>query len=372
MPVASDRAYSQTQMSNFIPQNEFLDSRHKADHLRQTVLEKDHQEEYSTTGEEAATRAYEIPTPISPVRSPPIPVPKRSLSSTPQTTRAAAPIAIDEASEMLEAAFMFAIASPRRALPKGMSVASKESFKHLAEIAPSVFKPGCADALAARSVFLPTLTHALSNVGGTRAKSMVLQTKVSQLSHAWGAAPPEHTSVDAQNSRGTSLATRLWQMTQRAILRERKTAPLPPLSQAGKEWTCLEFDDIASPVAESDRLDLASDSSEIALEDQVSTAATVDATWLSDDLDVLSDTFSPAGEADGGDDVFPRTDSCDMLVEDAESSCNDDLFWGSEADSGHIMVITPDDVGWHGDSLGQLALTRSRDLDDGDDDMLDI
>ena len=91
----------------------------------------------------------------------------------------------DEIGELLDAAVRHAISSSPKRLSKGIRVVSHESFTPLADLAPSLWVPGHQRALSSRSIFVPTISHALASIGrsSTRGRGTILGLKLMELSN---------------------------------------------------------------------------------------------------------------------------------------------------------------------------------------------
>lgn len=82
----------------------------------------------------------------------------------------------------LDAGIRLAITKNPTRLARGIRLDGTESFKTLAEVAPSVWSPGYLAAMSSRSLLLPTVSHALTQVGIRNAKSVILKSKLAEVS----------------------------------------------------------------------------------------------------------------------------------------------------------------------------------------------
>lgn len=83
--------------------------------------------------------------------------------------------------DILDAGIRNAITANTTRSVKGVRLAGSESFKNLADIAPSIWSPGYRAAMSSRSLLLPTISHALSRAGIGNTKSITLRSKFSEV-----------------------------------------------------------------------------------------------------------------------------------------------------------------------------------------------
>lgn len=83
---------------------------------------------------------------------------------------------------ILDAGIRLAITTNPTQLARGIRLEGSDSFKALADIAPSMWSPGYLTAMSSRSLLLPTISHALSQVGIGNAKSAKLKAKLAEVS----------------------------------------------------------------------------------------------------------------------------------------------------------------------------------------------
>lgn len=83
---------------------------------------------------------------------------------------------------ILDAGVRLAITSKPQRLLTGVRLDESDSYIPLAEVAPSVWSPGFLRAMSSRSLLLPTISHALSQVGIGNAKGERLKSKLAEVS----------------------------------------------------------------------------------------------------------------------------------------------------------------------------------------------
>lgn len=132
--------------------------------------------------------------------------------------------------DMVDAAIRMAISDSRRQLANGISLTGIESFRHLAELVPTLWSPKYLPAIASRAVFLPTISHALDSVCARHAKSQKLDEKGLVL-----ATNRLDTLIDPQveissPSAPTTCSLSLWRALQRRIYDPMTAKRLQPLS----------------------------------------------------------------------------------------------------------------------------------------------
>lgn len=121
--------------------------------------------------------------------------------------------------QLVDAAVRLAITEAPRRLGNGMRVNDVGSFKRLESVAPSLWSPGYLEAISSRAVFLPTISHAFSNVACTHAKSASLRPKLARL--------------DGAQSAQNGMSIRLWRLLQSGLYKEEAARSLSPLFGAG-------------------------------------------------------------------------------------------------------------------------------------------
>lgn len=85
--------------------------------------------------------------------------------------------------KILDAGIRHAVAAIPPRAAKDTILTESKSVKHLADIAPSIWSPGCFKAISDRSLLLPTISHALNSVGIVHARSTTLRAKTVEVSH---------------------------------------------------------------------------------------------------------------------------------------------------------------------------------------------
>ncbi|KAG9537785.1 hypothetical protein KCU79_g20516, partial [Aureobasidium melanogenum] len=83
--------------------------------------------------------------------------------------------------DLIDAALRLALTNLSSKTLAGKKITEKSSFKHLDDICPAMWSPGHLEALASRAVFLPTISHAMSNSISQRAHSMTLKEKLKEI-----------------------------------------------------------------------------------------------------------------------------------------------------------------------------------------------
>ncbi|USW58408.1 hypothetical protein Slin15195_G117270 [Septoria linicola] len=83
--------------------------------------------------------------------------------------------------DLLAAGLHYAIATPTKRSLDHVEVAGREAFKQLGDIWPEIFQPGYMESIASRAVFLPTITHALTQTCFYEARSMALRSKFNEV-----------------------------------------------------------------------------------------------------------------------------------------------------------------------------------------------
>lgn len=86
--------------------------------------------------------------------------------------------------ELLDAGIHHEIVANPKRRKQGIQLKASCSLKPLAELAPSIWLPGYRSAMSSRAILLPTISHALSNVGIGQARSADLKAKLTEASSA--------------------------------------------------------------------------------------------------------------------------------------------------------------------------------------------
>lgn len=147
--------------------------------------------------------------------------------------------------ELLNTAFRTAISSQRR-MPKGVRLTSSESFKHLADVIPTLWMPDSLSTMSSRSVLLPTISHVLSDICGTHARSSRLKSKFEELERRTPFKLSDHAPQPQRHS--STVPILLWHAMQRSLQSSEAGKPLRPLPTdvAGHLHYDLEILDCAS------------------------------------------------------------------------------------------------------------------------------
>lgn len=115
---------------------------------------------------------------------------------------------------LIDAGLRYAMLSPPSRGRRSMKVVSSEDFKHLSDIAPSLWSPGYNCLIADRAVFLPTISHAITNVSHNHVMRGSIETKVKELARRYrqtGITQPFREKSVRPNEDQDALGLRLWQ-----------------------------------------------------------------------------------------------------------------------------------------------------------------
>lgn len=115
---------------------------------------------------------------------------------------------------LMDAGLKYAMLSPPSRGRRSMKVVSSEDFKHLSDIAPSLWSPGYNRSIADRAVFLPTISHAIANVSHNHVLHGSIETKVEELGrrHRQTCTTQPFTDKSVKpNGFQDALGLRLWQ-----------------------------------------------------------------------------------------------------------------------------------------------------------------
>lgn len=158
---------------------------------------------------------------------------------------------------LIDAALRLAITNlPPKAL-SGMKITERSSFKHLGDICPAMWSPGHLEvtltdvyellsiwtdsrpqAIASRTIFLPTISHAISNSVQQRARSFSLREKLKEVARQ----ETTTTTSDSPTAIQKAVSIRLWRLMQRR-LRD---------PSAGKGLKSIQISDTTLPMSEPD------------------------------------------------------------------------------------------------------------------------
>lgn len=264
----------------------------------------------------------------------------------------------DAVFHLVDAAVRLAISSTPRRLNRDVYVTNSMTFRHLSDLAPSLWSPGYLPAMSDRAVFLPTVSHALSSIGAKSCDGR-LRSKLAKLSRTGAHAN--------SNNAKENIAVRLWQLLQLGLYDEKAARRLKPLAIGKTPLSCEDDEDCLDLVDSSQQ---SSRRPETAAEDGF------------DDLD-------DCDEFDDFEDLY-ISDLC-------EEDFIEPLLCGGY---GGALCDTEDTVGDHRDGLARLeqllnnepshspsflghaasplqserhnSISACRDLDDTEDDLLSI
>lgn len=134
---------------------------------------------------------------------------------------------------ILDVGLRYAIFSPPPRKRDSVTVVSNEDFKHLSDIAPSLWLPEYHRSIAARAPLLPTISHAIANLARNRATGGSLGAKVKELARRYRQTSGR-TCFEGEctqpNGLQEALATRLWQIMTADSLDVETTKWAQPLS----------------------------------------------------------------------------------------------------------------------------------------------
>ncbi|KAI4849507.1 hypothetical protein E4T44_03231 [Aureobasidium sp. EXF-8845] len=117
---------------------------------------------------------------------------------------------------MVDVALRLALTEvPPRAF-SGMKITEKSSFKHLDDICPAMWSPNHIEALASRAVFLPTISHAISNSISQRAHSFSLKEKLKEIARQESTTARNMSHTEPQTIQ-RAVSIRLWRLMQRRL-----------------------------------------------------------------------------------------------------------------------------------------------------------
>ena len=150
---------------------------------------------------------------------------KRSCSTS-AITENARDCSSEDILTLFDAGIRYAIAAPSKRSLKKVEVLEHESLKHLSSVFPAVFSPGHLESVSKRTVFLPTVSHALTQVCGAHARSPTLRSKISELSRRCGTQPSSGISIETQDN----ISVHLWRSMQAGLFDSDAASRLKPIS----------------------------------------------------------------------------------------------------------------------------------------------
>ncbi|KAH0194258.1 hypothetical protein KCV00_g504, partial [Aureobasidium melanogenum] len=207
---------------------------------------------------------------------------------------------VEHSIDLIDAALRLALTNSSSKTLSGVKITEKSSFKHLDSICPAMWGLGHLEALASRAVFLPTISHAMSNSISQRAHSMTLKEKLKEIARqeCVAASSSQHT---APKSIQQAVSIRLWRLMQRR-LRD---------PSAGKKLKSVRVADTALSLSESGQ----------------------------DNDDILNfeeeDERHDYSQSEGLEELYDEEDEDDLLDVECESEC-EDLFTDVERDKSPV------------------------------------
>ncbi|KAG9684287.1 hypothetical protein KCU95_g13107, partial [Aureobasidium melanogenum] len=142
---------------------------------------------------------------------------------------------------LIDAALRLALTNLSSKTLTGVKIIEKSSFKHLDDICPAMWSPDHLEALASRAVFLPTISHAMSNSISQRAQSTTLKEKLKEIARQECVATSHRQHPEPQAIQ-QAVSIRLWRLMQRR-LRD---------PSAGKKLKSIRIADTVLPSSELD------------------------------------------------------------------------------------------------------------------------
>ncbi|PPJ56190.1 hypothetical protein CBER1_10344 [Cercospora berteroae] len=154
---------------------------------------------------------------------------------------------------LFSAGLRYSIAVPLKCSIKDIVVSASESLKHLADVCPSGFSPGFLEAVASRAAFVPTISHALSNVCAVNARSQTLGNKLKEIARRDGLTTRQQSNMSMmQDSLGSHMWTFLTANLQKSdrasrarlmMNREQSSTPFEMLTLDGSAFRTLGPDE---------------------------------------------------------------------------------------------------------------------------------
>ncbi|KAK5127470.1 hypothetical protein LTR85_006809 [Meristemomyces frigidus] len=251
--------------------------------------------------------------------------------------------------QLIDAAVRLAISDTPKRLGKGMRVSYNETFKHLSDMAPSLWSPGYLPAMSDRALFLPTISHALNSIGRKTGNAR-LRSKMAKLSGR-AAYADDHGSQER-------IGVRLWRLLQVGLYDGDAARRLKPLAISGTAYHSLGEENRLNTLDESQQ---SSQEADIALDDGLddfnSEYDELDSAELCDEE--LLDSLLYGG---GNGDIMADTEDHGNELGRLEQLLN-------EPSHGPSLRDHPKDTSISGCIASGLGL---RDEDDSDEDLLSI
>ncbi|GIZ44329.1 hypothetical protein CKM354_000753000 [Cercospora kikuchii] len=108
---------------------------------------------------------------------------------------------------LFDAGLRYSIAVHLKCSTPDIVVIAIESLKHLADVCPTGFSPGFLGAVASRAAFMPTVSHALSNVCAVNARSQTLRNKLEEIARRDGLTTRQQSNMSTMQD---SLGNHMW------------------------------------------------------------------------------------------------------------------------------------------------------------------
>ena len=140
-------------------------------------------------------------------------------------------LVLEDVMELLDAATRYCISNTPQRLSQGIKITRRESFTHFSDFAPSLWLPGYLPAVSQRAAFLPSLSHALINIGGKHSRSISLRHKLDELAR--------QNRISGHAGHGDTgpednISTSLWRLLQQGCHKS-TSAALPIAFHVGKD-----------------------------------------------------------------------------------------------------------------------------------------
>uniref|UniRef100_A0A2D3V7E1 Uncharacterized protein n=1 Tax=Ramularia collo-cygni TaxID=112498 RepID=A0A2D3V7E1_9PEZI len=125
--------------------------------------------------------------------------------------------------DLLDAGILNAITADPKRSARGIRLNESQSLKHLVDFAPSIWCPGYFTAVSSRSLLMPTISHALSQVGVGSARSGTLRAKFAEIARrarhpsSISSSSPNYVASRDSKSAQSCMELRLWQVAQDAL-----------------------------------------------------------------------------------------------------------------------------------------------------------
>ncbi|KAF2100667.1 hypothetical protein NA57DRAFT_74266 [Rhizodiscina lignyota] len=147
---------------------------------------------------------------------------------------------LDAICELIDAALRLTMCERPNKLPQGVKVKQCSISPRLADLAPSLWSPGYLAATAQRSVFIPTISHALSHSLYKNARSSSLRQKLGALAESSGPAKFGPSPEAVQKA----AAARMWQLMQHQVFDPKAARRLKPIQMRDQAFSDQLNDDL--------------------------------------------------------------------------------------------------------------------------------